>query len=134
MRNHTENDFLAKAFLIYSAMYAIATGAYIMALEGITYSAPTYDLLAGLLSLQTYGLILVVAGVLFLYAALQEGRRRAIPMLVGGLLSGILFSLYATASFEGSSVILLPLRYAITAGFNFIIAGVGGYALWIRTH
>lgn len=134
MRNQAENDFLAKAFLIFNAMYAVSTGVYLMMLDGITYSTPTYDLMAGLLSLQTYGLALVIAGVLFLYAAIQEGRRKSVAMLIGGVLSGILFALYATAAFEGSVNSLLPLRYAIFAGFNFIVAGVGGLALWIRNN
>lgn len=134
MRNHTENDFLAKAFLVFMAMFVGATGGYIMSLGEIAYSTPTYDLMAGLLSLYVYGAILVGVGVLFLYAAVQEGKRRSIAMLIGGIFGGILFALYATAAFEGSMNALLPLRYAITAGFNFILAGVGGSALWIRNN
>ena len=133
-RNYDSNDLLAKAFLIFNAMYVGITGGYLMMLEGVTYSTPTYDLMAGLFSLQTYGLVLVIAGVLYLYAAVQEGRRKHVALIVGGVLSGIPFALYATASFEGSANSLLPLRYAINSGFSFIIAGVGGMAIWKRKH
>ena len=134
MRNDEENDFLAKVFLVFMAMFVGVTGGYIMLLGTITYSAPTYDLMAGLLSLDTYGAILIGAGVLYIYAALNEGRRRSVGLLIAGFFGGTLFALYATAAFEGTDNVMIPLRYAITAGFNYILAGVGGVALWKRNH
>lgn len=132
MRNQTENDFLAKAFLIFIAMYLAITGGYILTLDGITYSTPTYDLMAGLLSLDTYGVLLLIASALLLYGTVQDGLARGYSLLIGGLIGGVLIVLYAMASFEGSTNALLPLRYALVAGFNLLIAGVGGVRVWIR--
>lgn len=132
MRNHTENDFLAKAFLIFNAMYLGITGGYIISLDVITHTTPTYDLMAGLLSLDTYGVIMLVVSALYLYGTIQEGLPRGYALLIGGVLGALLFGLYAMAAFEGSANALLPLRYAVFASFNLIIAGVGGFAIWIR--
>lgn len=132
MRNQTENDLLAKAFLIFNAMYLAITGGYILTLDGITYSKPTYDLMAGLLSLDTYGVLLLVASALLIYGTIQDGIARGYSLLIGGLIGGVLMVLYAMASFEGMPSVLLPLRYALIAGFNLLVAGVGGVAVWIR--
>lgn len=132
MRNYDENDFLAKALLIFFAMYTVITGGYILSIENVRYSSPTYDLMAGLFSLDTYGVILIGIGALFIYATINEGKRRSWSLLIGGILGGVLFSLYATAAFEGTDSIMFPLRYSVIAGFNFIIAGVGGIGIWIR--
>lgn len=132
MRNQTENDFLAKVMLIFNAMYLGITGGYILTLDNIAYSTPTYDLMAGLLSLDTYGVVLLVASALFIYGAIQEDTTRGYALLIGGILGATLLGLYAMASFEGMSSVLLPLRYAVIAGFNLILAGVGGVAVWIR--
>lgn len=132
MRNHTENDFLAKAFLIFNAMYLGITGGYIISLDTVAYSTPTYELMAGLLSLDTYGVIMLVVSALYIYGTIQEDTTRGYALLIGGVVGALLIGLYAMASFEGSTNALLPLRYAVFAGFNLIIAGVGGFAIWIR--
>jgi hypothetical protein len=113
-------------------MYLGITGGYILTLDGITYSTPTYDLMAGLLSLDTYGVIMLVVSALYLYGTVQEGLARGYALLIGGTIGALLIGLYAMAAFEGSDNALLPLRYAVFAGFNLIIAGVGGFAIWIR--
>lgn len=132
LRNYNEHDYIARVSLICNALYLVITGGYLLTLDSIAYSAPTYDLMSGILSLGAFGVLFIVAGLLIGLAALQEGARRSWSLLIGGLLGALMLGLYTMASFEGSLNDMLPLRYAVVTGFNVIIAGVGGIGLWIN--
>lgn len=132
LRNYNEHDYIARVSLICDALYLGITGGYLMTLDSIAYSTETYDLMSHLLSLDAFGIIFIIAAVLLVHAALQEGLRRSWSLLIGGLIGGTLLGLYTMASYEGSLNEMLPLRYAVVAGFNFILAGVGGIGLWIN--
>ena len=132
LRNYNEQDIIARVSLICNALYLVITGGYLLTLEGSAYSTPTYELMSGVLSLGAFGVMFIVAGLLIVHAAIQEGTRRSRSLLIGGLLGGLLLGLYTMASAEGSLNDMLPLRYAVVTGFNVIIAIVGGIGLWIN--
>ena len=132
LQNYNEHDFIARVSLICNALYLAITGGFLLTLDSIAYTAPTYELMSGIVSIGALGVLFLVAGFLIGHAALQDGNRRLWSLLVGGLLGGLLLGLYTMASFEGSLNDMLPLRYAVTTGFNVIIAGVGGIGLWIN--
>lgn len=134
MYQNEENDFLARLLFAFNAMLIGFTGGYFVVVGDISYSTPTYNSMSELLPLWAYGLVLVGVSALHIRAAVCEGDKRYWSMTIAGSVGGILFALYATASFEGTHVILLPMRYAVISGINLIIAGVGGYALWSRKH
>lgn len=124
------NDFLAKMFLLFNALFLGITGVYLVTANNLTAQSPTYDLMSSLLNLDGWGIVFLVSAFMFLAASFQEGRIKFLSMLIGGVLGGIVFSLYTAASVEGSMNMMLPVRYGVLAGFNFIIAGVGGFCLW----
>lgn len=130
LRNYNEHDYIARVSLICNALYLVITGGFLLTLDSIAYSTPTYDLMSGVLSLGAFGILFVVAGLLIGHAALQEGTRRSWSLLIGGLLGALVLGVYTMAAFEGSTNDMLPLRYAVTTGFNVILAGVGGIGLW----
>lgn len=132
LRNYNEHDYIARVSLICTALYLGITGGYLLTLDSIEYSAPTYVLMSNVLSLGAYGVLFLVAAFLLGHAALQEGKRRSWSLLLGGLLGGLLLGLYTMASYEGSLNDMLPLRYAVVTVFNLILAGVGGFGLWIN--
>lgn len=132
LRNYNEHDYIARVSLICNALYLVITGGYLLTLDSIAYTTPTYELMSNVLSMGAFGVLFIIAGFLIGHAALQEGARRSWSLLVGGLLGAILLGLYTMATLEGSLNDMLPLRYAVVTGFNAIIAGVGGVGLWIN--
>lgn len=124
------NDFLAKMFLLFNALFLIVTGVFLITATDVEIQSPTYELMARLMNLDGWGIVFGVSGFLFLAASFQEGRIKFLSMLIGGVLGGAVFMLYTAASVEGAVNMMVPVRYGVIAGFELIIAGVGGFCLW----
>lgn len=129
-KKYDNNDFLAKMFLLFNALFIGVTGFYLILADNVEVQSSTYRLMSGLLSLDAWGVVMLTSGALYTMSAFQEGRLKYKSMLIAGLVGGIMFALYTMASMESSINIMVPIRYAVIATFNLIIAGVGGIALW----
>lgn len=129
-KKYDNNDFLAKMFLLFNALFIGVTGFYLILADNVEVQSSTYRLMSGLLSLDAWGVVMLTSGALYTMAAFQEGRLKYKSMLIAGLVGGVMFALYTMASMEASINIMVPMRYAVIATFNLIIAGVGGIALW----
>ena len=135
MQTQTENGLLAKAFLVFMALFSLKTGGFILTIGIRNMQADIYDTLAGVISLDIYGLIFVAIGLAYLHASiLPLGERRSWALLFAGLAGGLLYALYAMAALDVAISFYSPLRYSITASFHFIIAVIGGWSLWTRKH
>jgi uncharacterized membrane protein HdeD (DUF308 family) len=86
--------------------------------------------MSSLISLNYWGIIFVIVGALYFFAAFHETKCKYRLMLFAGTLGAIIFGLYAMASVEVSGNLMIAARYAIVASFNAIIAAIGGVALW----
>lgn len=125
----TEEKFLANMMLLSNGMFLIISGWYFIA-DGYKSIAPTYLLMTGLMPLEAWGAIMTISGLLLAAAGIQTGKTRFICMIVGGLLGALMMALYAMASAEGATTYLVPLRYALMACFNLLIAALGGVEIW----
>lgn len=133
MHKQTENGLLAKAFLVFMALFALKTGGFILTIGIRDMQADIYDTLAGVISLDIYGLIFVAIGLAYLHAAtLPLGDRRSYALVFAGLAGGLLYALFAMAALDVALSFYSPLRYALTAGIHFIASVIGGWSLWTQ--
>lgn len=130
LKNLDENDILAKMFLLFMSLYINVTGLYIVLTDNIKRESETYTTMSQLLSLNTWGIVFLIIGFLYIFSAFHEGAIKFRLMVVAGTLGAIMFSLYAMASYEVSVNIVVAARYTVVASFNAIIATIGGVALW----
>jgi hypothetical protein len=131
LKNLDENDILAKMFLLFMALYINVTGLYIVLTDDVKRESTTYKAMSTLVSLNTWGIVFLVVGFLYFFMAFHEGKVKYLLMIVTGSVGAVIFGLYAMASIEVTSVIVVGARYAIVASFNLIIAVLGGYQLWM---
>lgn len=135
MHKQTENGLLAKAFLVFLALFALKTGGFILTINLRDIQADIYDKLALVVSLDIYGIIFVAIGFAYLHASiLPLGNRRSYVLVFAGLAGGLLYALYAMAALEVAVSFYSPLRYSITAGIHFIASVIGGWSLWTQRH
>lgn len=125
----TEEKFLANMMLLSSGMFLIISGWYFIT-DGYKSISPTYLLMTGLMPLEAWGAVMMVAGLLLSAAGFQTGKTRHISMVAGGIIGALMIMLYAMASAEGAINYLVPLRYALMACFNLLIAVLGGVEIW----
>jgi len=130
LKNLDENDVLAKMFLLFMALFHTVTGLYIVLTDNVKYESPTYLTMSSLISLNYWGIIFVIVGGFYFFAAFHEGKIKHQLMVVAGILGGIIFGLYAMASVEVTTNVMVAARYAIVGIFNAIISVIGGYSLW----
>lgn len=132
LRKYDDNDLLAKLFLLFNALLHGATGGYLLLAKNVAFQSDTYFAMAMLFSLDAWGCVFVVVGVLFIAATFHEGHYKQWLSVIAGTLGGIMFGLYAMAAAELAVNMMVPMRYAIIASFNALIALVGGHELWKR--
>ncbi|MCM3110055.1 hypothetical protein [Lederbergia lenta] len=126
------DDILAKLCLVFLGLLVIVTGMFlIISGDYVTYSG-TYFYMSKILSLDAWGVILSLSGVLVLVSIFQNGSIKLLSMLIGGGLSGLMFLIYATASIEGSVSLLAGIRYVIIACVAIVVSYLGGVELWKR--
>jgi hypothetical protein len=130
LKNLDENDVLAKMFLLFMALFHTVTGLYIVLTDNIKRESTTYTAMSTLVSLNAWGIVFLIVGVLYFFAAFHEGKLKYLLMIVTGFMGAVIFALYAMASIEVSGNLMVGARYAIIASFDLIIAIVGGYGLW----
>ena len=128
-RGQTEEKFLANMMLLSSGLFLIVSGYYFVTSKGMP-AAATYKLMTGLMPFEAWGVLMIVAGVPLCAAVFQLGQVRNMSMLGGGILGAVIITLYAMASSQGAVTFLVPVRYAMMAGFNFLIAVLGGLQAW----
>lgn len=131
-QKYDDNDLLAKMFLLFNALLHGVTGAYLLLTEDVEYQSDMYYAMSSLVSLNAWGFVFIVVGVLFIAATFQEGSAKYRLTLLAGTLGGIIFGLYTMAAAELAVNIMVSTRYAIIASFNVFIAVLGGYAIWKR--
>ncbi|HAM1727545.1 TPA: hypothetical protein H9452_002989 [Listeria monocytogenes] len=129
--NKSYKDVFSILFSLQVSLFSFATGAFLIIRgDAVAEGSDTYKLMDDLMNMDTWGLFFVVSAVLILISTFQESKAKYINMLIGGVIGVFILSLYASASAEGQSQWLLPVRYALSACFNLFIAGVGGVELW----
>lgn len=128
-RGQTEEKFLGNMMLLSSGMFLLISGYYFIASNGIP-GAVTYELMTGLMPLEAWGVLMGVAGILLCAAVFQLDKIRYLSMITGGLLGAGVITLYAMASAQGATTFLIPMRYSMLAGFNLLIAIMGGVQAW----
>lgn len=128
-RWQTEEKFLANMMLLSNGLFLVISGYYFIA-DGYKSAAPTYELMIGLMPLEAWGVVMAIAGMFLCAAAFQLGTMRYSSMIAGGVLGAIMVTLYAMASAEGATTYLVPVRYAVMACFNLLIAVLGGIEVW----
>ncbi len=132
LQKYDDNDLLAKMFLLFNALLHGITGGYLVVVDDVELQADTYIGMASLFSLDVWGCVFIVVGVLFIAATFHEGHYKHWLSIIAGVLGGVIFGLYAMASAQLAVNIMLPARYAIIASFNVLIAVVGGFEIWKR--
>lgn len=130
--NYGANDFLVRMFFLFHALLHGTTGLYLLLMEDVKYESPTYRMMSSLIPLELWGSFFLIASILYVVASFQEGRSKYWYMLIAGLIGTITFGLYAMASAELTSNIMISTRYSIIASFNAVIALVGVLSLWTR--
>lgn len=130
LKNLDENDIQAKMLLLFFALYISVTGLYIVLKDDVKYESTTYTAMSTLGSLNTWGIVFIIVGISYFFMAFHEGKVKYLLMIVTGFMGAVIFGLYAMASVEVTSVIVVGARYAIVASFNLMIAVLGGFQLW----
>lgn len=125
----TEEKFLANMMLLSNSVFLLISGYYFIA-DGKRTQTPTYDFMAGLMALEVWGVLMVLSGLIIGFAAFQTGMARYFAYIVGGFLGAIVVTLYAMAATQGAELYLVPVRYAVIACFNLLIAALGGVEVW----
>ncbi|HAA8900552.1 TPA: hypothetical protein UPI96_002082 [Listeria monocytogenes] len=124
-------DVFSILFSLQVSLFSFATGSFlILKGDAVAEGSDTYKLMDGLMNMDTWGLFFIVSSVLILISISQTSKAKYINMLIGGIIGVFILFLYASASAEGQSQWLLPVRYGLSACFNLFIAGVGGFELW----
>ncbi len=98
--------------------------------DEIVEKSGTYQIMDGLMTIDTWGFLFILSAILILIAAFQETNAKFINMIFGGFIGAIVLFLYSTASSENAVTNLLPSRYALSACFNLFVAAMGGLELW----
>lgn len=128
-RGQTEEKFLANMMLLSSGLFLVVSGYYFVTSKEMP-GATTYELMTGLMPFEAWGVLMIVAGLPLCAAVFQLGQVRNMSMLGGGMLGAVIITLYAMASSQGAVTFLVPVRYSIVAGFNLLIAVLGGLQAW----
>lgn len=132
LRKYDDNDLLAKMLLLFNALLHGVTGGFLLLVSDVKYQSDTYYAMSLLFSLDAWGCVFIVVGVLFIAATFHEGHYKHWLSILAGALGGVIFGLYAMASAELAVNVMVPARYAIIASFNVLIALVGGHEIWKR--
>lgn len=125
----TEEKFLANMMLLSNSLFLLVSGYFFIA-DGFRTQAVTYLYMADLMPLEAWGVFMILSGFFVGAAAFQVGYLRCLSMIAGGLMGGAIVGLYAMAATQGAEQYLSPIRYAVTACFNFLIAALGGVEAW----
>ena len=133
LKNYNETLFLANMFIALLAVFNAMTGLFFLRVDN-DIESPTYGRMAEFMSLDAYGLIMLLSAAFLIVSAFQMGRLKYLSMLVGGIAGAFVISLYAGASTIGAANIMLPMRYSLMACGYLIIAAVGGVGLWRSRH
>lgn len=120
-------------FLALLAVFNAMTGLFFVRVDN-DIDSPTYSKMAEVMSLDAYGLIMLLSAIFLIVSAFQMGRLKYLSMLIGGMLGAFIIGLYAAASTLGAANLMLPMRYSLMACGCLIIAVVGGVGLWKKRH
>lgn len=129
LKNYNETLFLANMFIALLAVFNAMTGIFFLQVDN-DIDSPTYSKMAEIMSLDAYGVIMLLSAVFLIVSAFQMGKLKYLSMIVGGITGAIVIGLYASASTIGAANIMLPMRYSLMACGYLIIAAVGGVGLW----
>lgn len=121
-------------FLICEGLYVGVTGMLLFEVDMTQNIGGLYAALASLISLDAWGIVFIVSGLLLIVSAFQKGKLKHLSMLIGGFLGGILLILYGVAGLDYSVHLAIGMRYAVVGIFMLIIAGIGGRELWVTRH
>lgn len=128
-KNYTEELFLSNMYIVLISVFNAMTGLYfVTAPKGV--DSPTYGRMVELMSLDAYGLIMLLSSAFLIVSAFQVGKLKHLSMLVGGVIGTVIIGLYASASTQAAINIMLPMRYSLMACGCLIIGVVGGIGLW----
>lgn len=134
LRKINIEDNLAQMFLICSGLYVGTTGILLFEVEFNQGTKGVYSMLAKLLSLDAWGVVLIVSGLLLIASAFQKEELKFLSMLIGGMSGGTLLMLYGIASFDYNPYLSIGARYIVVGAFMLIIASLGGRELWIKRY
>jgi|SRR5690625_434518 len=129
LRNYDEKLFMSNMFIAVIAIFNAVTGIFFIFIDNND-ETPTYSKMAELMSLDSYGLIMLLSALFLIVSAFQMDRLKYLSMIVGGLLGAFVIGLYASASTIEASNLMVPIRYSLMACGCLIIATVGGVGLW----
>lgn len=132
-KDYNETLFLANMFIVLLAVFNAMTGLFFVRVDN-DINSPTYGKMAELMSLDAYGIIMLLSAAFLIISAFQMGRLKYLSMLVGGFIGTLIIGLYASASTLGAANLMLPMRYSLMVGGLLIIAVVGGVGLWKSRH
>ena len=133
IKNYNETLFLANMFIALLAVFNAMTGLFFLRVDN-DIDSPTYSMMAKFMSLDAYGIIMMLSAIFLIVSAFQMGKLKYLSMLVGGITGTVVMGLYAGASTIGAANIMLPMRYSLMACGYLIIAAVGGVGLWRSRH
>jgi hypothetical protein len=133
-KNYDENDLLSKVLLMYFAFQHGSIGLFLVleSVDTLTAKSRTLKAMSQILPMDIWGIILLIAAVSFIVAVLQEGKTEYYFMILSGLAGGVTFGFLSMASMELSVNQTNTVNYMIIASIDFIVAVVGGVALWRR--
>lgn len=89
-----------------------------------------YIEIAKVMDLQTFGLMLVLFSVILLTSVFFRGTVSYIMMVMGSLGVGFLHVIYGMASSESAKLVATYYTTTTIGIFAFIVATIGGIALW----
>lgn len=132
LRNYDENDVLSKVLFLYFAFQHGSVGAFFISHDDPQNYSPYFKGMIDIMPMGAWGMLLIVSTASFIFAALQEGRPESMFMLLAGVSGMVTFALLAMASIELSENQTNTVNYIIIASIDFIVAVLGGVALWRR--
>lgn len=130
LKNYDEDYLMAKMLLLFNACFISVTGLYIIFTEDIQRDSTTYTAMSTLTPLKIWGIIFLIVGILYFFAAFHEGKSKYVLYIIAGTVGAVIFSLYAMASIEMTDNVMIGARYGIVGIFSLFIAVIGGYKLW----
>lgn len=114
----------------------IARGIFWLLLtESTKHESNMYMSLEALAPLYIWSVMVLLGGVMFLMASIKLpthhiSKSSAMFCLIGGLICGIFYFLFATVGFDNATNWLAPVQFIVYSASSFMLAFFGGAGIW----
>ena len=132
IKNYNEDDAMSKILMLYFAFQHGVIGTLFIFIDLDKGNSEILKALSTLMPLDAWGVVLLFSSISFVCSVLLENKAEFYFMIIAGTTGMMSFGILAMANIELGTGQTNTINYIIIASIDFIIATIGGVAVWLR--